>query len=252
MDKVLIIEDDEIVRTTLKELLSVENYAVKEASDGVDGLKMAVDEFPDLIISDINMPRMDGYSFCLKLRSNEEISHIPLIFLTANKTDKDRLSGLEKGADDYLTKPFRNDELLIKVKNTIQSRHRLLKHYRHLLLKQSNSNDPQVLSEDELFTQKAYQLVVDNISKTNFGVSDLADALAISERNLYRKLKKLTGITVNEFIREIRIDTAKTLIKTKRYNTIADIAYAVGFKDPGYFSKVFEELAGETPSKYLK
>lgn len=251
MDKILVIEDDDIVRSTLKEILTIKNYAVVEAIDGEIGLQMAVDEFPDLIISDINMPKMDGLNLCLNLRSNDEISHIPLIFLTANKTDKDRLSGLEKGADDYLTKPFNNDELLLKVKNTIESRRRLLKHYRHLLIESSGKIDDG-LSEDEEFTQKAYQLVQENLANTNFNVSNLADFMAISERNLYRKIKKLTGITVNEFIREIRLSTAKKLMNNRKYNTIAEIAYAVGFKDPGYFSKVFEDYTGETPSNYMK
>ncbi len=251
MDKILVIEDDEIVRSTLKEILTFKRYSVIEAYDGELGLRMAEEEFPDLIISDINMPKMDGLNLCLNLRSNEEISHIPLIFLTANNTDKDRLSGLEKGADDYLTKPFNNDELLIKVKNTIDSRRRLLKHYRHLIIENSDSDDDG-LSEDELFTQKAYQLVLDNISNTNFSVSNLADLMMISERNLYRKIKKLTGITVNEFVREIRVNTAKKMMSYRKYNTVSEIAYAVGFKDPGYFSKVFEDYVGETPSNFMK
>lgn len=251
MDKILVIEDDDIVRSTLKEILIAKNYSVVEAIDGEVGLRMAVDEFPDLIISDINMPRMDGLNLCLNLRSNDEISHIPLIFLTANNTDKDRLSGLEKGADDYLTKPFNNDELLLIVKNTIESRRRLLRHYRHLIIENSGSVDDG-LSEDEQFTQKAYQLVLDNMGNTNFSVSNLADSMAISERNLYRKIKKLTGVTVNEFVREIRLNTAKKLMNNRKYNTVAEIAYAVGFRDPGYFSKVFEDYAGETPSNYMK
>ncbi|MEQ9280750.1 MAG: response regulator [Balneola sp.] len=243
--KILVVEDNDDVRISTIELLEMYGYDCIEASDGRDGLEKAKENLPNIIVSDIMMPKMDGFEFTKKVIEDVEISHIPIILLTAKVKEEDKFEGLEHGAVDYLTKPFSSKELVLKVRNLIKSREDFKNSNWQSLL--NNSFEDSELSEDEEFLKSLYDIIVTKIENVNFGVSELASELMLSERNLYRRVKVLTGIPVAAFIREIKLQRAKSLLETNQFNTISEVAYKVGFRSPKYFSKAFKKRFGVSP-----
>jgi len=222
-------------------------YNVMEAADGLAGLKVATEQLPDLVITDLMMPRMDGVELCQKLKTDERTSHIPVIMLTAKTSVEDRIEGLETGADDYLTKPFNIKELRVRVKNLIKQRQKLRERFRKELLLEPR--EIAVTSADERFIRQSLEIIENNMSDQDFSVEQLGADLAMSRMQLFRKIKALTDQSPSEYIRTIRLKRAAQLIKSS-YGNLAEITYEVGFNSPSYFAKCFRELYGVTPSEF--
>jgi signal transduction histidine kinase/ligand-binding sensor domain-containing protein/DNA-binding response OmpR family regulator len=245
---ILIIEDNADVRAYMREYL-VKSYQVLEAHDGAEGIEKARETIPDLIISDVMMPKKDGYEVCKTLKLDEKTSHIPIILLTARAGTENKIEGLETGADDYLTKPFDAKELLVRVKNLIQTRKKLRE--RFSVGRVLKPGEITVTSIDDAFLKKAGATIEKHISQEEFGVEEFAQEMNMSRSQLLRKLTALTGLSVRDFIRYIRLHRAWELLK-KNAGTVAEIAYEVGFSSPAYFTKCFHEQFGIVPSELQK
>ncbi len=245
----LIIEDNADVREYIKSYL-LPTYTVVEAHDGAEGVEKAKETIPDLIISDVMMPKMDGYEVCSRLKQDEKTSHVPIILLTAKAAKEDKIGGLETGADDYLIKPFDSAELLVRVKNLIETRRKLREKFGKELVSLKPS-EVAVTSVDQVFLKKVMDAIESKIGDEEFGVTELADTIGLSSKQLQRKLKGLANTTANDFIRSFRLQRAKELLQ-KDSTTIAEIAYSVGFSSPAYFTKCFQEQFGQTPSEVRK
>ena len=244
----LLVEDNADVRNYIKDNLRNE-FKVLEAVDGEDGWNRSVERLPDLIVSDVMMPKMDGFKLCEKLKTDERTSHIPVILLTAKATKEDKITGFETGADEYLMKPFEPDELKARIKNLIVQRKRLHEHFRKEGL--SELNHTNISSLDKIFIQKVYNVVNDNISDTEFSMDDFAEKLLMSKSLLYKKIVSLTGEPPVEFIRRIRLNKAAGLIENNSGN-LSEIASEVGFNNPAYFSECFKKQFGVPPSQYKR
>ncbi len=252
---ILIVEDNTDMRSYIREYLD-EDYHVIEAGNGEEGLEVALENIPDLIISDVMMPKMDGYHFCREVKKNEQTSHIPIILLTARASTENKLEGLETGADDFITKPFDSQELKVRVKNLIEQRKRWREQFLKKFHKSNFNPFPQlfensITSVDEKFLQKAYQIVEQRIDDPELSVETFMQDLAMSHMQLYRKLKALLDISANEFIRSVRLNHAARMIERKSGN-IAQVSYAVGFNNPSYFAECFKKQFGMTPSEFAK
>jgi len=242
----LIIEDHPSFRNYLRlELQS--NYHVLESENGEDGLSAALEAIPDLIISDVMMPKMDGFELCEQLKTNELTSHIPVILLTARASGESRLEGLEIGADDYLTKPFESRELHVRIKNLIEQRQKLREKFSKAAT--VSLKDIAVTSLDEKFLNRAIEVVETHISNADFDVETFSREVGLSRTRLHRKLKALTDQSTTEFIRSLRLRRAAQLLADQSGN-VTDVAYDVGFNNLSYFTRSFKKLYGESPSAY--
>lgn len=244
---ILLIEDNKDLRDYLKESLEGD-FRVVVAENGVIGLELALELVPDLILSDMMMPEMDGFTLCTHIRQDERVSHIPFVLLTARATIESKLEGLELGADDYVTKPFNLKELQVRIKNLLEQRARLRTSYSRQLIVEPKKIA--VTSVDEKFLTRALELVEANLSDQQFSVERFAEEMGMSRKNLLRKIKAMTDQSVNEFIRNFRLKRAHHLIQG-RSGTVSEIAYAVGFNNLSYFSKCFKELYGTQPGELL-
>lgn len=244
---ILTVEDNEDIRTHITDHMA--EYHVMEAQDGAEGLQIATEQLPDLVITDLMMPKMDGVELCERLKTDERTGHIPVIMLTAKTSVEDRIEGLETGADDYLTKPFHIKELRVRVKNLIQQRQKLRERFRKELILEPR--EIAVTSADERFIMQSLEIIEKNMSDEDFSVEQLGSELAMSRMQLFRKIKALTDQSPSEYIRTIRLKRAAQLI-TSSFGNLAEITYEVGFNNPSYFSKCFRELYGVAPSEYTK
>ena len=242
----LVVEDNPDVRLFIKGIFKNE-YEIYEASNGKEGLKIAFEEIPDLIISDLMMPKMDGIEMCSKLKSDERTSHIPIIMLTAKATDKEKIEGYETGADEYITKPFDSEVLKARVKNIIEQRRKLKEHFAKDGL--FNLDDKNISRVDKVFLQKVVQIVNNHISDASFGVETFASEIALSRKTLHKKLVSLIGEPPSELIKRIRLSKAAKLLQIKHGN-ISEISLDVGFNNPAYFSDCFRKQFGISPSQY--
>ncbi len=242
---VLLVEDNADVSAYIKEHLS--GYHVIEARDGMEGTVKALEAIPDLIISDIMMPRRDGYELCRILKSDEKTSHIPIILLTAKATSEHKIEGLETGADDYLVKPFDSRELVVRIRNLIALRQKLRERFRVTL----KPGEVTVTSMDDMFLKKLIAAVEQRMGDERFDVEDLALELNMSRMQLHRKVSALTNQSAGEFIQYMRLHRAMDLLKGNA-GTVSEIAYNVGFNDPSYFAKRFQALFGILPSEVRK
>lgn len=243
--EVLIIDDNIDIRTYLRSVLS-EKYNVSEAANGKAGLELARKIVPDIVLSDIMMPVMDGLAFCQQLKTDKAISHIPVILLTARSLDEQRAEGYEHGADAYLSKPFSLRLLFSRIDNLIQSRKKLSK-----LFSNSDENDAfEKLSNetDKTFAAQLRKIIQDNLSDNEFNVERIGDEIGLSRVQLYRKVKALTGYSPVEMLRKARLTRARHLLRTTE-KTVSEVAYAVGFSTPSYFSKCYKDEFGESPKK---
>jgi DNA-binding response OmpR family regulator len=234
------------MRSYIREHL-IQNYRVLEAAHGKEGLDIANREIPDLIITDIMMPEMDGITFCSTVRRDERTSHIPVVVLTAKEGRDNKIEGLETGADDYLTKPFDARELMARIKNLIHQRQQLRKKFSHQITLQPK--DISITSVDGLFLEKVESTIEKCLSDYDFGVPQLQDALAMSKTQLHRKMKALTDQAPGEFLRNYRLKRAAQLL-AKQGGNITEIAFAVGFGSLSYFTRSFKDLFGKSPSEY--
>lgn len=243
---VLIVEDNTDVRSYIRSYLD-RDYRNIEANDGKEGLKKAISKMPDLIVSDIMMPGMDGVELCKRVKTDERTSHIPVILLTAKADIESRIEGLEMGADDYITKPFDARELQVRVKNLIEQRRVLREKFgRKAVLE---PKEIAITSIDEKFLQRAMDTIEVNISNPSFNVEELRKKLYLSRMQLYRKIHALTNQSPSTFIRTIRIRCAAKLLD-QRFGNVTEVAYEVGFNNLSYFAKCFREIYGVSPSKY--
>ncbi|WP_455593186.1 hybrid sensor histidine kinase/response regulator transcription factor [Bacteroides sp.] len=243
----LIVEDNSDVREYIRSLF-IHKYTVLEAKDGEEGVRMAAEHLPDLIISDVMMPVKDGFACCREIRARQETAHIPLLMLTAKAEDADVLQGSRSGADDYMMKPFNPEILRAKVENLILQRERLKRIYtKALMLKQESGEE----EAEDSFMQQLINVVEANISDEAFSVKALADQLNMSQPTLYRKLKQHSELAAVDIIRSIRVSKAASLIMENRYS-IQEISEMVGFNDVRTLRKHFTGQFGVSPSKYME
>jgi len=245
---VLIIEDNDDVRVFMRQRLEGAFYII-EAKDGEEGIKKALEKMPDLIISDVMMPKKDGYEVCKTLKTDIRTSHIPIILLTAKAAQGEKLEGLETGADDYLTKPFDSKELLVRVENLIRLRQQLRQRFaKSVSLKPS---EVATNSMDQAFLKNALQIVEANMENEAFSIEILARELGMSRPNLNRKFRALINQPTNQFIQSVRLQRAADLLG-QQAGTVSEIAFQTGFSSSAYFVKCFKEQFGETPGNFSK
>lgn len=245
----LVVEDNTEVREYILDQLG-EGYQLLEAVDGQEGLKKALEKIPDLIISDVMMPEMDGMELCAKIKTDERTSHIPFILLTARAEHADKMTGLEIGADDYLAKPFDADELRVRVRNLIEQSRRLRERFETKVFR-LQPKEIAVSSADEVFLRRVMEAVEDNMEDEEFSVEELGRIVGMSRYQLHRKLKALTNKSVSVFIRTIRLERARQLLAQGAGNA-TEICYWVGFSSPAYFSKCFRDQFAMTPSEVYR
>ena len=251
---ILIVEDNHDLRFYIKSFLA-ETYSIIEADNGKEGLGIARKYLPDLVISDVMMPEMNGYALCKALKTEELTSHIPVILLTAKASKDDKIEGLETGADDFITKPFDQQELLVRIENIITQRENLKKKFSRIVNtigvgKNIEIEDNDINSLDQKFMNKLFFYLSQNISDPELNVETLSRISNISSRQLHRKILALTGETPNRIIRKVRLNRAAELLRNKTGN-VAEIAYEVGFNNLSWFSKCFKEEFNVLPSEYL-
>ncbi len=240
----LIIEDNPDVVHYLENLLRA-NYRLSVARDGEEGIHLALKQVPDVIISDIMMPKKDGIEVCQTLKNDIRTNHIPIILLTARADTASRISGLEAGADAYLAKPFNRQELEVELAKLVHIRELLRQKYTQTAVPAA---DGKPLGLNERFLRDVHQILERHYSDEGFGIKALYSKIGMSRTQLHRKLVALTGVPASQYIRAFRLEKAKALLRTTRM-TIAEVAYAVGFSDPLYFSRVFSRQFGLSPSE---
>ena len=244
----LIVEDNSDMRNYISAILR-SDYEIIEASNGVEGLSEAIDSIPDIIISDVMMPKMDGHEMCAKLKDDLRTSHIPIILLTAKGSTEDKIEGFKTGADAYIPKPFEAAELIARLKNLLDQRNRLHEHFRQRGLVELDENVS--TSGDRQFLQRVSESVSKHIGDGAFGVEDLAREVGVSRSLIQKKLTALVGEPPGELIRRFRLNKAAELIEQK-WGNVAQIAFEVGFNDPSHFAAAFRKQFGVSPSEYRK
>ncbi|MDR2921522.1 MAG: response regulator [Tannerella sp.] len=245
----LIIEDNEDILNLLVRLLGVD-YNLFTARNGKEGIEQMKREPINLVISDIMMPEMDGIEFCKLIKNDLETSHIPILLVTAKSQEEDRVVAYESGADGFITKPFSLSVLQARVNNLLKARERNTRDFKKQLVFEANELD--YTSLDESFLQKAIDLITENLSNSDFDQQQFIEAMGTSKSTLQRKIKSLTGLNASGFIRNIRLKAACRLMETKQHIRISELAYAVGFNDPKYFSVCFKKEFGMQPSEYIE
>lgn len=245
---VLLVEDNEDFRFYIKDNLKG-LFNIIEAENGKKGWQKALAQHPNLVVSDISMPEMNGNDLCLKIKSDKRTSHIPVILLTALTGEDQQLKGLETGASDYLTKPFNFEILQSKIRNILNQQEHMRKTYQKQV--DVTPTEMAVDSPDELFIKKVLLLIDDNISNPNFSVEELSNEVFVSRYTLYKKILAMTGKTPNELVRSMRLKRAVQLLETGHL-TISQICHKVGFKSQKYFVKTFKSEYNTIPSKYLE
>lgn len=244
---ILIVEDNEELRHFLVNMLQ-KDYRILEAADGKSGLDLTVSAMPDLIISDIMMPVMDGIELLEAVKKNHDISHIPFILLSAKASLDDRIQGLEYGADDYITKPFSSSYLKARISSLLKQRDALRRHFTRKSGDISPSI-PQITHFDETFINQIVQAVEEGLQNPDFKIEDLADSMNLSRTVFYRKIRSLLGVSPIDFVRDMRIKRAVQLLDSEAY-TISEVAYMSGFSSPQYFNRVFKNIMNCTPTEY--
>ena len=247
--KVVVVEDDSEIRNYLTEALS-EDYDITGCENGKEGFTAVLKLMPDLVISDIMMPEMDGTTLCSKIKTNGTTNHIPVILLTAKSREEDQLEGLETGADAYIVKPFNMDILRRTIANLIHSHHTLqLKFGRNDQLEEL-VDDIKMKSPDEKLLERVMTAINHNLNNADLSVDKIADEVGISRVHLHRKMKELTGQTPHDFIRNIRMKKAATLLASADMN-VSEVMYACGFSNAASFSTVFKKMYGMSPREYM-
>lgn len=245
---ILIAEDNEDLRTYIKEIF-IQDFQILEAENGLLAQRIAEENLPDLIISDWMMPLKNGIELCQSIKTTANTSHIPVIILTSKSSNESKLMGLETGADDYITKPFNANLLAVRVKNILENRKKLRELFS--ISPKIKAREITLNSFDEHFIERVIKIVEDNISNVNLDIAFLEEELKMSNMQMYRKLKSLTNLSGNEFIKNIRLKRAVQLLESENYN-IAEVAYKVGFNDPSYFTRIFKKQYGKVPSEYIE
>jgi DNA-binding response OmpR family regulator len=242
----LLVEDNSDVRQYIRRDLDKE-YNILEATDGADGWSKSVEQFPDIIVSDVMMPKMDGFALCAKLKSDERTSHIPVILLTAKASSQDKIEGFRTGADDYIMKPFELPELQARLQNLLDQRKRLHEYFKkHGLFEIEEQN---ITPVDQKFLQNAVAAITRHMSDREFGVESLAAEMAVSRSLLLKKMEALIGELPSELIKRTRLNKAAKLLES-RFGNVTEVAFEVGFTNPSYFAECFRKQFGFPPSHY--
>lgn len=248
MPILLVVDDNEDFREFMRSLFS-KDYQIITANNGEEAYQKVLEQLPDIILCDVMMPVMDGYEFCRKIKEDIRTSHIPVILLTAKSSQENQYSGIEAGADDYISKPFNLEMLTLKISKIIEKQKN-----KHSTFKKKIDISPseiEVMTMDEKFVKKAISIVETNMDNTEFLVEDLCREMAMSRVYFYKKILALTDKSPSEFIRFIRLKRAATLLE-KSQMFVNEVAFQVGFNDPKYFRKYFKEEFGLTPNEYKK
>ena len=246
--RVLIADDHDDVRAYLRGHLE-SRYRIIEARDGNEAIDLLKEELPALVVSDVMMPGRNGHEVCKAIKTDPRTKHIPVVLVTARASDESRMEGLEAGADDYLFKPFNASDLMVRVENLIEVRRVLKEHYGGGYALEPSEID--VLSADAEYLKRLQDVVEEHIGDSNFGVDWLASEVGISTRQLQRRVRSYLGISAAGFIRTLRLKRSIQLLEGNA-GTVAEIAYQVGFTDPNYFSRLFKQTFGSTPTEYVK
>ena len=242
-------EDNQDVAFYIGGLLK-DRYRLLYARDGKEGLEKAAEYMPDLILTDLMMPGMDGFELCREIRSSIVLNHIPIIIITAKSEDVDKVQGLEAGADAYLLKPFNTDELHVRIAKLLEQRRVLRDKYSHAL----RNNCPEsvkLLPADQAFMDRLTDIVYSQISDTALNSDKIAEKMCMSKSQLNRKVRVITGSNTTTYILHVRMEKSKRMLSSNDL-PIGDIAMQCGFEDAGYFSRVFKQTFGMTPSQYRK
>ncbi len=242
---VLVVEDNADLRTYIHSIVS-KQYRTIMAKDGDQGERMAFEHIPDVIVSDVMMPKKDGFALTNSLKNNQKTSHIPIVMLTAKAGFDNKMEGLSQGADAYLTKPFKEAELLIRLKNLIESRKKMWAQFQALDL--TLVKDMNLQSVDDQFVQEVFHCIKENIDNELFGVEDIARAVGFSRSQLHRKLKAVLNKSANQLIVEMRMNEARRMLEHKT-GSVSEVAFSVGYSSLAYFTKSFKKQFGMLPSK---
>jgi len=242
---VLLVEDNQDLQGFITDILAP-TYKVLQANDGLQGERMAFEHIPDLVISDVMMPKKDGYELCSALKNNVKTSHIPIMMLTAKAGQTNKMAGLTQGADAYLTKPFDADELVLRAQNLITARKKIWDHFKAMDL--STVQDLNLSSVDDTFLQKVIAFITEHLDNELLSVEDIASHVGFSRAQLHRKLKALTNKSAGQLVNEIRLNKAKQML-VQKIGSVSEVAYSVGYSNMSYFTKSFKTKFGVLPSK---
>jgi signal transduction histidine kinase/DNA-binding response OmpR family regulator len=245
----MVVEDNEDVSKFIKSCLN-DHYRIMTASNGIEAFEKIYIEEPDLIVSDVLMPEMDGLEFTKKLKTDIRTCHIPIILLTALSSHENKIEGLETGADSYIAKPFNKKHLQVRVKHLIESRQQIRKHYQQDVITQFVSEN-KISQLDSSFLKKCNAITEKHLTDNEYGVEQLSAEIGLSRVHVYRKIKHLTGLTVSEFVRNIKLKKAAVILQESG-KSIAEIAYETGFSSPSYFSKCFKDLYNISPTEFVQ
>ena len=245
----MLVEDNEDLLALMVKLLGRE-YPVYTARNGKEAVLIIESKDIDLIVSDVMMPEMNGVELCRYVKSNFDICHIPIILLTAKNKEEDRIEAYESGADGFLSKPFNLSLLHARIKNLLRGKERTARDFKKQLVFEAQELNYTSLDED--FLQRAISCVQKHLDNSEFDQQQFMEEMATSKSTLYKKLKSLTGLNTSAFIRNIRLKAACQIIEEKKRVRISELAYAVGFNDPKYFSACFRKEFGMLPSEYME
>lgn len=246
----MIVEDDDEIRNYILTELSAE-YRVICCGDGQEALEMALKERPELIVSDVMMPGMDGFELCRRVRKNINLNSTPVILLTAKSDTSDNAQGLDSGADAYLTKPFNMEILSRTISNLLRSRARLKNVYGGSQDQEGKVEKLTLKSPNDKLMERIMRVINDNLGNPDLKVEDITREVGISRVHLHRKLKEMTNYSTRDFIRNLRLNQAARLLRESRHS-IAEVSDLTGFSNPNYFSTVFSQTFGMSPSEYMK
>ncbi len=252
---ILLVEDNNDLAAYITESLTP-TYRVERTDNGSAGLRSALDGIPDLIISDVLMPVMDGFELCQRLKGDIRTSHIPVILLTAKSTQENRIEGLSLGANDYLTKPFHPTELGLRIRNLLDQQERIRRRFQSQLaqpgqpIAAANQPTPENQPVEDPFLTRIHQVIDEHLDDSLFGVEELVRLLDMSRTSLHRKIKAVTNGSTTELVRNYRLKKAAALLRQGHTSTAT--AYLCGFGSPAYFTKCFRELYQLTPGEFIQ
>lgn len=247
-NSVLIVEDNADMARYIASCLQP-TYKVTFAKDGKEGLELAEQNIPDIVVTDVMMPIMDGFELTQKLQANSNTNHIPIIMLTSKAMQEDKIEGITSGADAYLTKPFQKEELRLRMQMLIAKRKQLQERYAVTTIVEQKEEEPKPKDKKIIFLNSVIDAVHKHIDDSSFGATELAQFMTMSDSQLYRKLKAISNTSTGIFIRKVRLEKAKESLKTSDLS-ISEIAYATGFNDPNWFSKAFKEEFNLSPTEF--
>ena len=248
--KILVVDDNTELLYMLKRLLSA-TYHVRVALNGMEALEHVANHTFDLVISDVMMPKIDGYELTRRLKANTETCHLPIILLTACTQAENHEQALKAGADDYVTKPFKLNDLKLRINNLIENRKRIQHDFANRTIEEAVTMAHSTNTPDNLFMSKALDCIHNHLTDSDYDRDAFATDMGMSQSSLYNKLRSITGMSVSDFIRDIRLKEAKRIIIETPGIRVGELAYKVGYKDPKYFATSFKKHYGMRPTEFI-